>query len=314
MHHYFGQQHPGTTDLFDRRSSVGWYHTVEVAEFPHYRFLAGDPLAYTEYLEKSWSFYGLPLADIPARIERFRCLTRDVAAAGRNQVPVRLTRRLDGRVIVIDGNHRVSICRHLGIEPLADFVVLREYMADLTRNDGEFYGTGHRSMPYQSITDDDETLLEGRRTDLEERARLIDPEDVRDRTIVDFGCNLGMALHCVARHGFREAVGIEASRAIALAAIRLNVIFARPIRFRLHDLACPLDLGRRHDTGFAFSIDRHVKNDEALADNLRRNVARVVYFETHAKDDIPRPIASVFRQIDFRGDTFSGRRLFKCWL
>lgn len=314
MHHYFGQQHPGTTDLFDSRSGVGWYHTVEVAEFPHYRLLAGDPQAYVDYLERSWPFYGIPLDDIPARVERFKCLARDIAAAGRNSVPVRLTRRFDGRTIVIDGNHRVSVCRHLGVEPLAEFVDLREHVADLARNDGEFYGTGHRNMPYQSVTAEDGTLIEGRRTDIEERSRMIDPEDVRGRTVVDFGCNLGMALHCVARHGFREAVGVESSRAITLAAIRLNVVFARPIRFRLHDLAQPLDLGCRHDTGFAFSIDRHVKDDAALADNLRRNVSRVVYFETHANDDIPPPIASIFRQIDFRGDTFAGRRLFKCWL
>ncbi|WP_254511232.1 methyltransferase domain-containing protein [Anatilimnocola floriformis] len=285
----FGQQHLGTQDYFKQK--CGQYHTVPLAQFPHRQFmqaLADDKpqpeQAYLDYLTASWSYHYGPEKNTPelraARALRF-AEQYLLLSKSRQIEPIRVCQRPDGRLVVVDGNHRVSIAHQLGMSVRAEMIPLQQHLRSVATIPDEFYGSKRLDKPYQSIFHQGKELLEGRRKDVAERMKMIRPADLQGKSVIDFGCNLGMSCYLAAERGAREVLGIEGSKNIATAAIRLNALFAAPCSFRQHDLGIETTTGK-FDTVFCFSIINHVQDKEAFVRTIDQALGGVMYFEGHA--------------------------------
>jgi Methyltransferase domain len=291
----FGQQHIGNQRFL--QDNFRQYHTVELVDMPHYRFLDKHLAApfsgniYEDYLTASWS-YLLPERNTGEgrrkKIEEFLALYRDVQQkAGRGakavEKPIQVCRRPDGRVVIVSGNHRASVALKLGLDVRARFVSVNHQLRRIASNPDEFYGSKRLGMPYQSIVHQGKTLVAGRRADIYERIGKIRPEDLRDKTVADLGCNLGMSSFAAAEAGAVRVTGVEYSPKIASAAIRLNAYFGLPCEFMLHDLSLDLDLPGHYDTVFCFSLVNHLKSPDAITRLIKRITRKVLYFEGHAR-------------------------------
>ncbi len=289
QHLLFGQQHLCTQSYFAQR--FGQYHTIPLSEFPHRQFLrglaAGEPqpeLPYLTYLESSWCHYHGPRENTPEqrveRVRRFREQFQLLIKTGQIP-PIRVCRRPDGRLIVIDGNHRASIADQLGLPLQAELVPLENHLRQVSTIPDEFYGSKRLDKPYQSIVYRGQELLEGRRKDVAQRMQMILPGDLQGKRVIDFGCNLGMSCYGAAELGASYVEGVEGSRNITSAAIRLNAIFAAPCFFRQHDLSQALAVDK-FDTVFCFSIMNHVRDKKMFVRTIDRSLGSVLYFEGHA--------------------------------
>ena len=91
-----------------------WKEAVEIDKTPHFAFLSGDTMSYTEYLAK---FLGGPLTS-DYSIEKFRALSRDFAYLENSYATSYMLVRefRSGRYIVLDGVHRVSILKFRGVD------------------------------------------------------------------------------------------------------------------------------------------------------------------------------------------------------
>ena len=285
----FGQQHLGTQDFFAQR--CGQYHTVPMSEFPHRQFIRklaeGTSQAerpYLDYLECSWSYHYGPEKNTPdlraARALRF-AEQFQLLSKSRQIEPIRVCQRPDGKMIVVDGNHRASIADELQLPLPAELIPLEQHLRSIATIPDEFYGSKRLDKPYQSIFYQGRELLEGRRKDVAERLKMILPADLQGKRVIDFGCNLGMSCYLAAERGAREVLGIEGSKNIATAAIRLNALFAAPCSFRQHDLGIETTTGK-FDTVFCFSIINHVKDKQAFVRTIDQALGGVMYFEGHA--------------------------------
>jgi hypothetical protein len=279
---------------------------------PHYQFVSGNVEPYKEYLENSWNFYGISKSGIPDKISKFQQLINSMVVDKVDVPPVKLVERFDGKNIVYDGNHRISICLYHNTPIKIEKISIEDYVSQIVKVDDAFYGTKHRGIPYQSINFQGRNILKGRRNDIEERISLIKDIDLLGRSVIDFGCNLGMSLLPIFDRGATDALGVEINKKIITGAIRLNVLFALPIQYHCYNLALPLHLDKKYHTGFVFSIDQHVKNNAVLAKNIKNNVSDVVYFETHQNSSIPIEIKEIFNEIDLISKTTDNRHLYRC--
>jgi 2-polyprenyl-3-methyl-5-hydroxy-6-metoxy-1,4-benzoquinol methylase len=284
----FGQQHLGTQDFFIER--CGQYHTVPLAEFPHRQFICAladgttQSENYLDYLTASWSYHYGPEKNTPelrvARAQRFAEQFQHISQS-RQIEPIRVCQRPDGQLIVVDGNHRAAIADQLQLKLSAEVIPLEQHLRSIATIPDEFYGSKRLDKPYQSIFYQGRELLEGRRKDVAARLALILPADLQGKSVIDFGCNLGMSCYLAAERGAREVLGIEGSKNIATAAIRLNALFAAPCSFRQHDLGIETTTGK-FDTVFCFSIINHVKDKAAFVRTIDQALGGVMYFEGHA--------------------------------
>jgi hypothetical protein len=289
----FGQQHLGTQEFFRLRN--GQAHTVPVPCFPHAEFLEGwlqkhqaSDNPYLQYLEASWSYYfpggGNTPAKRIARVERFANQFQRIAQQA-ELMPIQVCRRPDGRYVIVDGNHRAAIAYRLGRGLKAEVLPLAQRLSQITCIPDEFYGSKRLEKPYQSIFHGGQCLLEGRRTDVAARIRHISEADLRGKSVLDLGCNLGMSCYLAAERGAAMLVGVEGSPNIATAAVRLNSLLAAPCRFIQHDLNRELDCGK-FDTVFCFSVINHVQNKDAIVRTLDKAIGKVLYFEGHAQTSL----------------------------
>jgi hypothetical protein len=288
QHLHFGQQHLGTQNFFAQQ--FGQYHTIPLPEFPHRKFIRAlvegntAEIGYLTYLESSWSFHHGPQKNTAeqraARAERFREQFQ-LLSASRQVPPIRVCQRPDGRMLVIDGNHRAAIADQLGLPLRAELIPLVDHLQNISTIPDEFYGSKRLDKPYQSIVYRGRELLAGRRKDVAQRMQMILPSDLQRKRVIDFGCNLGMSCYLAAELGARAVQGIEGSRNITNAAIRLNAVFAAPCSFQQHDLSQDLQVDK-FDTVFCFSIMNHVKDKQAFVRTIDRALGSVLYFEGHA--------------------------------
>jgi SAM-dependent methyltransferase len=306
----FGQQHVLTQCYFVSRH--GQHHTVRLDELPHYQLLCagpGDPSAteaYEQYLECSWSYYRPAGNDREHRRRRSEAFLRLYEEIGRRrqmgeravEQPIRVCRRPDGRVVIVDGNHRAAIALRLGLPLRAELVPLPEQLASTVAVPDEFYGTQRLERPYQSVVRRGVELVSGRRPDIAERIAMIADEDLAGQTVLDLGCNIGMNCYLSAERGAAAAVGVEVSPAIASGAVRLNAYFAEPCYFVAHDASQVIDGLPPFDTVLCFSVIDHVPSRRGLAEVLRRLTGRVLYFEGHAGTSRS-DYAGVLRDEDF---------------
>jgi hypothetical protein len=82
----------------------------------------------------------------------------------------------------------------------------------------------------------------------------------------DFGCNCGAWLYALKEKGINDVIGVN------IGAPRTNLLFSRN-KYKNHDLAMPLDLGRRFDLVIGLEVAEHIPAEGAdnYVDTLTRH-------------------------------------------
>src|SRR5690606_7029287 len=106
-----------------------------------------------------------------------------------------------------------------------------QFMAKVNNVPTEFYGTKPLNRPYQSIFLGGKEIIQGRRRDTYERMQRIRPEDLRQKRVIDLGCNFGMSSYIASELGAADVVGVDANPKIISAAVRLNALYRAPVTF-----------------------------------------------------------------------------------
>lgn len=283
----FYQIKPTTADFFFK--TLG--HTnVTIEDTPHYQLalsLANDKHVseseafYIDYLHASWGKEKTHLFN--GRIDAFKAHFKAFAAGAKAPRPA-LTFLSDlSPAFVLDGNHRTSFAAALQRDQKCE-ILPPDLALLLYSNAKEFYGTGYREMPYQSVYLNDAIIVEGRRNDALERIRLIPPHILKNKTILDVASNIGMSSLLARSEGAASCLGLELSAGMVDLATRFStfdgkyphVSFAR---FNVDEDILPPTIV--YDTAFMFSIHDHLKRPDRLLEIARTNVRSYVVFEGH---------------------------------
>jgi len=331
----FGQQHYGTQNFFIKR--YGQCHSIGINNIPHYLFLencienSNSGSIYTEYLKCSWEYLyknKKTKDQMYEKVSNFVDLYKKSEQSGKLRdklfsPPVIVCPRPDGKLILVDGNHRAVIAYKLGLDLKVYYVAPNKWLFKTSLVPDEFYGSKRLSLPYQSLFDGEQELVRGRRPDIYERMCCIDKQDIQGKNILEYGCNIGGNCFVAARFGAKSLRGIDYSPKIISAAIRMNAYFATPTVFLVHDLNYPLDGIEPADTVFCFSVINHLQNKQVFAETLLKTTKNVLYFEGHSKTRLE-DYAYVlnndnFSSIEHVGDMRDGihndkrrRPLFRC--
>lgn len=311
MELYFGQQHPYNIEYF----GDNWVRPY-ITETPCYKYVSGDRFTYRDYIEVSWRLFDYDERTFnrkkKQRVRSFNNLIKNIKTSKVIHTPIQITKGFDGKTLIVDGNHRAAIGTYLGIDIPVIEIDPVDRLHQLTKNENLRYGSNADGIPYQSIVYKNEVIVEGRRNDIEERFSLIDLNDIKNKKIIDFGSNLGANLFKSIEEGATSVLGLEVEDRISISAIRIATIFGYNAPTRITNLAKPVEYTDSYDTGFCFSINRHVKNDTVLAENIANSDLKTLYFEAHDLSNVPKEIASKFEQCEHIGNTFNdSRRFFK---
>lgn len=164
---------------------------------------------------------------------------------------------------------------------------------------------------YQSVWFGGKELIKGGRDNMFPRMNKIRKEDIKDKVVVDIGCNLGAASFWAIENGAKKVKGfdvvpegIELSNKIAK---ELNV----DCEFAVQGFGVPLP--KFGDVAFCFACSDDItkENDDKkqiLADNLKHY--DIVYFETHLKGtfpnwNMPQQVKNAFN-VEYLGETGEG--------
>lgn len=164
---------------------------------------------------------------------------------------------------------------------------------------------------YQSVWYKGEQIIKGTRDDMHKRMSLIRLEDIKDKVVVDIGCNLGAALIWCMENGAKSGVGFD----VAKEGIELANLIAKEL-----EINCKFevaDFGKKQkksgDIALCFACsDDITKEDDEKRKILRDNLLQydTVYLETHLKNtfpnwNIPDIIKEAFN-IEYLGETGEG--------
>jgi hypothetical protein len=309
----FGQQHYGTQTFFI--DLFGQYHTIPLRQFPHFQFLDQNNLnpnensVYMDYLKASWGYLKGPEKNSREsriqRINEFISLFQEFKKTKRFSTPIKICKRPDGKFILIDGNHRASIALKLGIPIYAKVITPSTHLRNVSLVKGEFYGAGRLGMPYQSIFYGKKELVRGRRSDILKRIQKIEKSDLENKSVIDLGSNLGGNCYLANYFGARSSKGIDFSKNLISASIRMNAFFTTDCFFIVHDLNETISSIEPADTVFCFSITSHLKNTDNLVKTIQTITKKTLYFEGHSNtkfEDYPKILNNTnFSKIDLIG-------------
>lgn len=250
----FAQHRASTYDLLGR--------DVPIEQFPHYQHLVGKE-GFREYL-----FASKPGRDLEYLLAKFANLAQSCRQDG-IKTPITVCKREDGKELVVDGNHRASIAAFYGLDLPKAYISLGEYLGRLSDTTLRFGAPN--GVPYQSLYRHGQRLLTGRRTDIKKRHEMIDAADLRGKTVLDMGCNIGAA----SIYAYEQGASVYSVDVPGMMTPFVRVMVA------LNTLATPYDALGSYDTGFFFSVHRHFN----IEPYLRR--CKVAYVETHEDGRLP---------------------------
>jgi len=269
---YFGQY------TLKKRKILG--DDLKLKDMPHYKFLIGKEQEYIDYLKLTHN-----QEKIEKIINKFKNLLESIKKEGIKN-PITIT-GID-RKIIIDGNHRSSICLFLGIKPKIKEIPVNKYLNKTIKNKIR-YGTNEKNIPYQSIYYKGKELIKGRRDDLIKRINHI---DVKGKEVVDIGCNYGTSCFLALERGAKKVIGYDIDYNLIKSATKINNLFGYKAEFEVKDFSKIQEV--KGDVAFCFSVDKHIKNNKNLLRNLKN--FKEVYFETHQHSPIPENIKKASEQ------------------
>lgn len=264
----FAQHKPCTFDFWNEylyNKDVNNWNNVPLEFFPHYHFVQGNQDYYRSYLNSSWNHISNKKIRIEKQIKNFENFIQYLKKT-KNHKPIIILERKDGKQLVIDGNHRLSILTSLNYRIPIKKINTKDYITEVLKSCKTRFGANN-GIPYQSLQIND-YYLEGRRTNIGERNKFIRNSDLKNCTVLDFGCNLGESSRYAESQG--ASVYIVDLKEIMRASLRIATV--------TNQLLIPYDRLEHYDTGFFFSVHRHVKIQNSI---LKCNN---IYFETHVKD------------------------------
>lgn len=136
---------------------------------------------------------------------------------------------------------------------------------------------------YQSVFFGGKEIIKGGRNGLGKMS-LIRKDDIKDKVVVDIGCNLGAASFWAIENGAKQCKGYD----VVPEGIELSNKIAKELgvncQFEVQDFGVPVE--KKGDVAFCFACsDDIIKEDknkqQILLDNLK--LYDVVYWETHLK-------------------------------
>jgi hypothetical protein len=247
---------------------------------------------------------------------------------------IRVGIRRDGRLLFLDGRHRLAIARVLGIDSIPVRVAVRHEEWGGFKQDVLDYASSHNGRVYQKIDHPDLRHVPAGHGD--ERIEMIEkalrPYGNRGLSLLDIGAHWGYMCQQLERLGFR-CQGIELNKRSAEFAERISVAtnsrftIWRGSVFRFPDV-------EDFEVILALNIFHHFlkqrESHQELQNLLGRMRAEVIIFEAH-KHDPPAQMAGAYRNyppeefVEFvsggaglsnfeeLGAAPDGRRLFKLW-
>ena len=308
----YAQHHPEEVEQFPET----WF-AVRVDQFPQTEYLRDNK----EYYEKYFKIRHQNEMDdeklqnqINHLKEKFDSLISSIEEEKEITTPIDLVESYDGNLLVAEGNHRTIIGIEKGINIPAKIIPTDLYIKTLVERSNQWdHANGTKASPYQPIYYQNKLITEGFRTDLLERWNNIDLNDVRSKRVVEFGSNLGSDLFLAKEYGATKTLGLEKDWSVVWASVCVAHALGLECPSYFVDLSKPFDYkGQTFDTGFCFSIDAWVKNNEALADNIDRSGISVLYFEQHSpRHQIPLEIEQLFITKDHIADTIDAENVVR---
>lgn len=179
---------------------------------------------------------------------------------------------------------------------------------ELARNIPRYYSM-HEI--YQSIWFGGEEIVKGSRDDMRKRMSLIRKEDIKDKVVVDIGCNTGAASFWAIENGAKECIGFD----VAKEGIEFANLISKELNvncsFEVQGFGEPVE--KKGDIAFCFAcVDDITKENDEIRKILRDNLKKydVVYFETHLKGTFPNwDLPSIIREAfncEYLGETGEG--------
>lgn len=164
---------------------------------------------------------------------------------------------------------------------------------------------------YQSIWFGGQQIVKGGRDDMRKRMSLIRKEDIKGKTVVDIGCNLGAASFWAIENGAKACIGVDVVKEGIELANKIAEELKVNCKFEVGTFDKPQDI--KGDIAFCFACHDDVakedlKRQQVLLDNLKKY--KIVYFETHLKNsfdnwNIPSTILNNFK-CEYLGETGEG--------
>lgn len=164
---------------------------------------------------------------------------------------------------------------------------------------------------YQSVWVGGNEIVHGTRDNMFARLEKVRLEDIKDKVVVDIGCNLGASSFWAVDNGAKKAIGFDvAEKGIELANLIAKEL-KRPCEFHVADWGVPQK--KWGDVAFCFAcVDDITKENDDKRKILRDNLLKydVVYFETHLKHTFPNwGLPDIIRdafKVEYLGETGEG--------
>jgi hypothetical protein len=234
--------------------------------------------------------------DIPRQRERIETLYESIRRDGyRSQGELATSRPWDeivvaidrvGRIMFVDGRHRLAVARALGLEEVPVVVGLRhkDWVSKRAEVAAYVESTGHPS--YQPLMHPDLAFIPSRVGD-DRLPLFLGVLPAPPATVVDIGSNKGFFCHELERRGY-HCIAIERSDKEAYFLQMIHDAGDR--RFEVvHGAAQDFDWSRRVDAVLALNVFHHFLKTEASFDELVGLLSRIdaetMVFEPHLPDD-----------------------------
>jgi len=163
---------------------------------------------------------------------------------------------------------------------------------------------------YQSVWVGGKEIIKGTRDNMFARLNKINKADIKDKVVVDIGCNLGASSFWAIENGAKECVGFDVAKEGIALANTIAKAYNLNCSFHVQDFG--VKIPKRGDIAFCFAchddISKDGKRDAQLLENLKHY--DIVYFETHLKHsfgnwDMPQLIKDNFK-CEYLGETGEG--------
>jgi SAM-dependent methyltransferase len=159
---------------------------------------------------------------------------------------------------------------------------------------------------YQSVWIGGKEIIKGGRDDMGKRMSLIRKEDIKDKIVVDIGCNLGAASFWAIENGAKSCYGFDVVPEAIDLANKIAEHYNLECYFGVKGFNEPQE--KYGSVAFCFACHDDIRNDKVLLENLKKY--EVVYFETHLKHtfqnwDLPQIIKDNFN-LEYLGETGEG--------